>query len=130
MTTTGEENTVAIAPCIACDAPLAETERYCRWCGRPQYRRPLSGDALERGGSRDAVRITRRLAKSDVCHPISGPLMKAVAVGIPAGGSHGLRGGVIRVLILSFISIPIWMMIVLLSPLDAVAAARIISNRL
>ena len=129
MTDTGENETVAIRPCIACEAPLMETEKYCRWCGGMQYPESTLSVA-ETAVSREAVYITRRLGKSDICHPVSGPLMKAVARGIPAGQSVSSHGGFTRALILSFISIPIWMMIVLLSPLDAYAAAKIISNRI
>ena len=130
MTETLENDTVAIRACIACEAPLIETEKYCRWCGGMQHPESSLSEAAEKVVSCEAVYITRRLGKSDICHPVSGPLMKAVARGIPAGRSASLHGGFIRALILSFISIPIWMMIVLLSPLDAYAAAKIISNRI
>ena len=130
MSYTQEGNTVAIGPCTACQAPLMETDKYCRWCGRLQNHESISGKAAEKALSRELVYVTKRLGKSDICHPVSGPLMKAVARGIPAGRSGSPHGGFTRRLMLAFISIPIWMMIVLLSPLDAYAAAKIISNRI
>lgn len=125
-----KSTTIAIKPCVACEAALIETDKYCRRCGSPQLVIPGAKGRVEDDVSRRTVGMMRRLDKSEVCHPVSGLLVKAVARGLPAASSTSTQELLSRRLILAFISIPIWLMIVLLSPLDAYTAAKIISNRI
>src|SRR5215471_5222413 len=59
-------------------------------------------------------------------HPVSGPLVRAVIDGVPATPSHSSLGSVSKRLLLALMAIPIWVMIILLSPLDAYASAKVI----
>ncbi|HSB11437.1 MAG TPA: hypothetical protein VLM38_18255 [Blastocatellia bacterium] len=57
-------------------------------------------------------------------HPISGPLIKTLLIEMSANSTAKGHGRVVLSLIQAIIMIPIWLMIVLLSPLDAYAAAK------
>ena len=129
MNNTQEGKTIAIKSCALCEAGLLETDKYCRRCGSQNSNSRLH-EAADASDSAARERVTHHLDKADICHPVSGPLMKAVARGIPAASSSGARQLLGRRLILAFISVPIWLMIVLLSPFDAYTAAKIISNRI
>jgi hypothetical protein len=85
---------------------LLESDKFCRWCGAAQ------------------VYTTTRLY-----HPISGPLVEAM-VGAGSKETSALCGSFTRRLVLALISIPIWMLIILLSPLDAYASAKALTGRL
>jgi hypothetical protein len=58
---------------------------------------------------------------------VSGPLVSAVIASVSAG-SQETQSQFVKRAILALISIPIWLIIVLLSPLDAYAAAKNLSR--
>jgi hypothetical protein len=60
---------------------------------------------------------------------VSGPLVSAILTGVSDGAGE-TYGPLIKRMVLALISIPIWLIIVLLSPLDAYAAARAISRQM
>jgi hypothetical protein len=121
------ETTVPIKACSSCSAGLLDRDKFCRWCGARQPACSATGPALESTSPIDDSRDyrTTALASHDVYHPISGALVNAV---IHGASSHA-RSGLTSRLILALISIPIWMIIVLLSPLDAYASAKILAER-
>ena len=111
--------TVAVKACAACGGQLLATDRFCRWCGEVQ-----AGAASHQ---LVASRYTTSLlaeAKRNPYHRVSGPLVDAVVAGVAASGELTDRGRWMRRCLLALISLPIWLMIVLLSPLDAYAAAK------
>ena len=63
-------------------------------------------------------------ARAEVYHRISGPLVNAVVTGALAAPSIGNESPYLKRLVLALISIPIWLIIILLSPLDAYAAVK------
>jgi hypothetical protein len=69
------------------------------------------------------------LSQPALYHRVSGPLVSAILSGVSdrAGETYG---PLIKRMVLALISIPIWLIIVLLSPLDAYAAARAISRQM
>jgi hypothetical protein len=73
---------------------------------------PYTTSALERAG-----------AKAGLYRRVSGPLVSAVVAGVSANSPQSY-GRFMKRAILALISIPIWLIIVLLSPLDAYAAAK------
>jgi len=73
---------------------------------------------------------TTPLTTSRLYHPVSGPLVKAVIDGVPATPAHSSLSSLSKRMLLSLMAIPIWVMIILLSPLDAYASAKIIGNRI
>lgn len=99
--------TVAIKACRACESGLLESDKFCRWCGAAQ------GYATAR-----------------LYHPVSGPLVDAMVGAAPKNDSGLRQGSFTRRVILALISIPIWMIIILLSPLDAYASAKTLTGRL
>jgi len=106
--------TAAVKACTACAGQLLESDRFCRWCGGAQV-----------GVERVAARYTTALlveAKSNLYHKVSGPLVDTMIANV-AGGQLAEQGWMRR-LLPALVSLPIWLMIVLLSPLDAYAAAK------
>jgi surface polysaccharide O-acyltransferase-like enzyme len=63
-------------------------------------------------------------ARTDVYRRISGPLVNAMVTGALSAPASENHSAFIKQVILALISIPIWLMIVLLSPLDAYAAVK------
>lgn len=118
--------------CPCCSAELFEADRFCRRCGIVQSVRtaPLTSSPsapFGSGGLENAA--TRPLGESGLLgHSYSGVLLGAVTRSLSERTS-GLRAGrPMKRFIISLLAIPLWLMIVLLSPLDAFAAARVIAR--
>ena len=116
-----KEKTAAIKHCAACDSGLLESDRFCRWCGvaQPDTNAGLSIHPRAYKTSRLAT-----VAREQVYHRVSAPLVEAVVTSALASQAIGPESRLVKRLILSLISIPIWLMIVLLSPVDAYATVR------
>jgi hypothetical protein len=143
--------TVLVKACSACSSGLLERDKFCRWCGAPQtYSLSPLAYCQERVSreqvSREQLSQDRMLSVSLSLSPyttsalshaaiddrpyrrVSGPLVKALVAGVSGGRSIESSGRVSRSLVQALVSIPIWLMIVLLSPLDAYVAAKAISR--
>jgi len=117
-----QAKTVAVKACQACSSGLLERDKFCRWCGAPQpdreavvYARPAP------------VSATVALAtgpRSEVYRRVSAPLVNAVVTGALAGPATENQSRLLKRVILALISVPIWLIIVLLSPFDAYAAVK------
>ena len=121
--------TVAMKACCSCSASLLEYDRYCRQCG---VRQPVTVDSIECSYSRPVQASEgqgpREGVDSDVCRPISGALLDAMVTRASRRKTAPLRGRLMKSTVLALISLPIWLLIVLLSPLDAYLAARSLSR--
>ena len=128
-----DARTVAVKACTACASGLLERDRFCRWCGAGQPRDESLG--LNRvlevptgiGACSLPLCATVPLtvgARTDVYRRISGPLVTAVVSGALSAPATENQSAFVKRMILALISIPIWLMIVLLSPLDAYAAVK------
>jgi hypothetical protein len=128
-----QAKTVALKACADCGSELLDYDNFCRWCGA---RQPVQ-KALELSRSTEppteAVTCNSTLCatvslagttRTEVYRRISGPLVSAVATGALVGPVAENQSPFIRRVILALISIPIWLIIVLLSPLDAYAAVK------
>ena len=121
--------TVPVKACAACGGQLLASDRFCRWCGDAQADAASGVLAVAVHPASDqlaAPRYTTTLlvgAKSNLYHRVSGPLVNAVVASV-ASGELGEQGRWVRRAMLALISLPIWLMIILLSPLDALAAAK------
>ncbi|HSQ20940.1 MAG TPA: hypothetical protein VLR92_11270 [Blastocatellia bacterium] len=130
--------TVAIKACIACASALLERDNFCRRCGAPQ---PGSESlALNR-----VVKMPTEAAeccapfwenpnisnrpRGDAYRRISGPFVNAVVTGALSTPSTKNQNPFVQRVILVLISIPIWLIIVLLSPLDAYAAVKYLARQ-
>jgi len=123
--TGADSKTASVQQCEACGKPLLETDRFCRICG---VRQSNPADVTGTTASTSPQQyLTSSLCLSEsgtaMRRTVSGPLVSAVI------GSVGYRGSVMRAAVIALISIPLWLMIVLLSPLDAFAAARALSRQ-
>jgi hypothetical protein len=130
-----QTTTVAIKPCRSCGAGLIEESKFCRSCGaRQSYMLPLSSRTIVSvdNAEREPLQqyATTRVSQQKLYHPISGPLVNAVAAGVPTSVSGSRGGSLSKRMLLALMAIPIWVMIILLSPLDAYASAKIIGNRI
>ena len=130
-----QTTTVAIKPCRSCGAGLIEESKFCRSCGAaqscslpPDSRRMISSGNLDRELLPHYA--TRRLSQHKLYHPVSGPLVSAVADGVPASVPSSPASSFSKRMLLALMAVPIWVMIILLSPLDAYASAKIIGNRI
>src|SRR5262245_5634880 len=133
---TGQQaETVPVKPCNSCRGGLLEADRFCRWCGEQQVTKispasPAIGSWFAaQAAQADAGRYPTTVLElcdgsRDLYHRVSGPLLSAVVAGASRSATGELRGPFLQRAILALISVPIWMIIVLLSPLDAYAAAR------
>jgi hypothetical protein len=128
-----EAKTTAIKNCHACGGGLLESDRFCRWC-RARQTEPT--ERIESGAielvSRTETFETSPLAQhaeKDIYRPVSGPLVRAISEGIAGKQSLRLSGRVARGVVAALVAFPIWMIIVLLSPLDAYFVARAVSSR-
>jgi hypothetical protein len=121
--------TVAVKACMACEGQLLASDRFCRWCGEAQTHAASGVLVSESNGLSHQLAEARYStslldeAKRNLYHRVSGPLVDAVVAGV-ASGQLGEQGRLMRRFMLALISLPIWLMIVLLSPLDAYAAAK------
>jgi hypothetical protein len=141
-----ESETIAIMGCKTCGAGMPQSDRFCRLCGAGQtdslfpsaslsaslsnQERPVklaSSDSLECSRP-PADYATRAMPTRAVYGPLSGPLVTAVADGLSANLALRFLDHRVKRILLVLISVPIWLMIVLLSPLDTYAAVKAISG--
>lgn|SRR5262245_19245827 len=110
--------------CEACRAESRGSDKYCRRCG-------ARIDAP--GGARimpdaSSSRVTSSLSQ-DMYTLVSGRLIATAVSGISPHVAP-LHNALFKWLISALLSIPIWLIIVLLSPLDAYATAKTISKQI
>jgi hypothetical protein len=131
-----------IKSCGSCGMDLLERDKYCRRCGVKQ---PRTCDALASCVTTGAVTAsgstpnnlinhlsvapTSTLSETDTYHKVSGPLVEVLTVGISAHANSKFHSQLVRRSLSVLISIPIWLMIILLSPFDAYFAAKHISSQ-
>jgi hypothetical protein len=127
-----DARTVAVKACTECDAGLLDRDKFCRWCGA---RQPIPERAGPNGvapmliaeaasGLTSGATVALAGARTDVYRRVSGPLVNAVVTGALSAPTTEHQSAFIQRVILALISIPIWLIIVLLSPLDAYAAVK------
>jgi len=113
--------TVSLRQCHACSGELHDRDKFCRRCGIRQVNSYVTSAGLACIPECE----TRPLgADEKVYQSFSGQLIQIVAQSMSPrvarqSGSRGLRR-----LVCTLITIPIWMLIVMLSPLDAYTAAK------
>ena len=128
-----QARTVALKCCAACNSGLLESDKFCRWCGELQPyamiasaespHLPPTAAALQPPAAYTTSNLTLG-PREEVYRSISAPLVNAVVTGALAGPATGNQSRLIKRAILALIAIPVWLIIVLLSPLDAYAAVK------
>ena len=129
MDNSDDTTTVEIKPCRSCGAGLLDESRFCRSCG------VATSDSLQLESQTNARAepfryTTNPLSRKELYHPVSGPLVSAVVSGVPASANQSTSGPLSKRILLALMALPIWIMIILLSPLDAYQSAKIIGNRI
>jgi hypothetical protein len=117
-----QTTTVAVKACAACAGGLLEYDRFCRWCGAGQAAEAKSFDKVTSPYTTSA--LEQMSPRGDIYRPVSGPLVKAMVETVAANHSTRFYNRAATSLMQAIVSIPIWLMILLLSPLDAYAAAK------
>lgn len=129
-----QTTTVAIKPCRNCGAGLIDKSNFCRACGAPQTcTLPTSSEttiSFASGPEPGGHYSTTPLSEQKLYHPVSGPLVSAVVAGVPPSMPRSPANSLSRRILLALMAIPIWVMIILMSPLDAYASAKIIGSRI
>lgn len=118
--------TVALKQCHSCGAELIERDKFCRRCGISQRLRNDSSKELQH----KSECATQRFSESDAMHQsFSGSLVQAVTTGVSQRTTALQTNRWTMRLVGVLVAVPLWLMIVLLSPLEALAAAKAISDR-
>lgn len=122
--------------CAACGSSLRLSDKFCRRCGENQERmvaeHAAPDSSLTTGfsahlNSRADRYQTAPLKLETISQSISGLLIKALAPKLTSDLSVSKLS---KKIILSLMSIPVWLIIVLLSPLDAWATTRELTRQL
>jgi hypothetical protein len=128
-----QARTVAIKACVACASGLLERDNFCRRCGtrQPHYESlalnrvvQIPTESLECGAQFCETMKVANKGRGEVYRRISGPFVDAVVTGALSTPATENQNPFVKRAILALITIPIWLIIVLLSPLDAYAAVK------
>lgn len=117
------QTTATIRQCQQCEAGVLDQDKFCRRCGARQVKEETVSE------TELSAQTTMPLAESDPYRIVSGPLVDAVKAGLSLRAPSILCNRFVRYIIVTLISIPVWIMILLLSPLDAYEAARSLSSQ-
>jgi hypothetical protein len=122
-----QADTVSIKQCRICFGQLLAPDTFCRWCGIQQKEAQVTA-------SHKANRYEQRTGQIDTIKEVyqspSKQLLEAMAksVAVKTGTLQLNRFGVF--VVASVIAIPMWLLIILLSPLDAYTSAKAASSRM
>jgi hypothetical protein len=107
--------TVAIKPCRSCGGGVPETDRFCRLCGESQS-----------AGQTIAVQVPDVIQARISNHLVSGPVVWALSM--TGGGLAKAYAPRMKRIVSLLVAVPVWLIILLLSPFDAYATARLITE--
>ena len=118
---------VATKQCPTCAGELLARDRFCRHCGVNQNDDCVTAAlTLQLSGYE-----TKPLSENKATYQsLSGTLINIVAQGISAKSLSYCASRGLRRLIAVIATIPIWLLIVLLAPVEAYSAARTITKQL
>src|SRR5262245_16522484 len=131
-----EAETTGLRRCDACGAEQLDRDKVCRRCGARQTRpvwqsmgvsgSVVRGAACEVPGEADRSGCeTGALSGSGpLRRSYSGPLVCLVAQKLSEETSSLAAHGWMKFVVSMIVAVPLWLMIVMLSPLDAYAAAK------
>lgn len=115
--------TVDLRLCRVCLAEMRDHDKFCRQCGAQQ----TGAIAPPPANTAPSAYATSRL-QADTFNSVSASLLTAIAAGAQAGTSQ-LDSPCARRAVSALIAVPLWLMIVLLSPIDAYATAKAIAGQ-
>jgi len=114
--------TVDLRLCRVCLTEMRDHDEFCRQCGARQ-----TGAIAPPANTAQSAYATSRL-QADTFNSVSASLLNAIAAGAQAGTSQ-LDSPCARRAVSALIAVPLWLMIVLLSPIDAYATAKAIAGQ-
>ena len=134
MSETDPGNTLALEYCWDCRLELRARDRFCRNCGANLSRRT---GVLNEEPVGNARQVTNQTASPYATapfavqphRPVSAPLLNFFAASAAPNAAVFQRSRLAKLLTLLLISLPIWLMMILLSPLDAYAATKAIAKQ-
>lgn len=120
--------TVGLKQCHRCRAELLERGRFCRQCGVSQ--RPCAAPLMVMTDGADRSEfVTRQLPGSAPrSGSFSGVLVNLVTESVSEGTSSLRASRWTMRLVGALVIVPLWLMIALLSPLDAYLAAKAVTK--
>ena len=120
--------TVGLIQCHICSAEQREHDKFCRRCGVSQRLNTASlANVTAATGRFDNV--TGPLPRIKQSGSFSGALVNLVTESMSTRTSSlGANRWMVR-LVSALVAVPLWLMIVLLSPLDTYLAARVIARQ-
>ena len=136
-----EAETTGLRRCDACGAEQVDRDKFCRRCGASQTRNVcqsmgvagnvVRGVACEVSGVADRSGCeTGPLSGSGTLRrSFSGPLVSLVAQKLSEDASSLTAHRWMKFLVSMIVAVPLWLMIVMLSPFDAYAAAKELSKQ-
>ena len=128
--------TLDLKVCRACGTMLPATNRFCRLCGASQSH--LESVRKRHDFIPNLIPNTRILgphSESNMLSPIgyrsiSGSVLNSFVTSELTTATSRIKSRVAKRAVAAAIAIPLWLMIVLLSPLDALEASRQVSSQL
>jgi hypothetical protein len=121
MISSCETEKVVIKQCHTCQRRLSVPDTFCRWCGVHQGECPVAQASAEdwRRRKTKVLRNEEEIAQSLSSLPLN---TLAQNVAVKTGSLRLNRFGVLVIGVL--IAIPMWLLIILLSPFDAYTSAK------
>ncbi|MBI1764606.1 MAG: hypothetical protein HYR56_24550 [Acidobacteria bacterium] len=107
--------------CHACATGVRKRDKYCRHCGAQQLNRYATVTELIHLAESETKPLD---VQTGAFQTYSGQLLKVVTESLAAKTAAPNSSRSFQRLLCTLITLPLWMLIVLLSPLDAYAAAR------
>jgi hypothetical protein len=132
-----ETKTEAIRGCESCAQGILDRDKFCRWCGALQSGATVT--ISEVAESREIVVLepsryfttgVGNNSTNNSLRRVSGPLVSAVVASLSTGPVPKPGQSWFATTLAALLSLPLWLMIVLLSPFDAYAAAKNLSRGL
>src|SRR5215510_6834754 len=130
--------TTGFKQCRACGAAQNERDKFCRRCGASQSRRIGSMNCITGNVASDLAETADRTgcetrplsASGSLRKSYSGPLVNSVTRKLSEQTTSLRTNRWAMLLIGVLVAAPLWLMIVLLSPLDAYVAAKDLAKQL
>lgn len=120
--------TAGLAQCHACRAELLERDKFCRRCGVSQRLSVVTPTVIASHSDRFVYETKPLLGGANRGGSFSGALVNLVTQSVSEGTSRcGANRWTMR-LIAALVMAPLWVLIVLLAPLDAYVAAKAIAK--
>ncbi|HEU4387147.1 MAG TPA: hypothetical protein VFV34_05080 [Blastocatellia bacterium] len=115
-------NTVAMTKCRSCAGPIKVNDNFCRRCGTNQSTFGLGSQGSSQWG-RDAASEEMKTTPL-----ITGSLAKKLTQTVALRTAPFVSSRLGTCVVTALITVPVWLMIILLSPLEAFATARTVSS--